>query len=101
MDDKPLYLTDFENVNEAIAFAIEAFPNQSLDAIDEMLTIQAEDLEDGAGWSCMIGVCDICKAEGVTFLPSCVLEDEITGVECFSCGNFSFYPKEAEAENEM
>jgi len=94
--NKAVYITDFRNVDEAIAFARMYWPDQSLDAAESMRTIQVNELKEGAGWSCMIGVCDICKAEGVTFLPSCIFEDEITGVECFNCGNFSFYPKEEE-----
>lgn len=98
--DKELYITDFQNVDEAITFAKKYWFNQDLAAIKEMQAIQAEKLEEGAGWSCMIGICDICREGQVTFLPTCIFEDEITGVECFNCKNMSVYPKEKEEEYE-
>lgn len=99
--DKALYITDFRNVEEAIAFARRFWPNQDLEAIKSMQAIQTEFLKEGAGWSCMIGVCDICREEQITFMPTCRLQDDITGIECANCGNMSVYPKEKEAEDEI
>lgn len=95
-DETESYIIEFQDVDEAIAFAEGQWPDQKLDAIESMLMIQAEELEEGDAWLCMIGVCDICGEEEVNFLPAVVFEDEITGIECFNCGNMSLYPKEVE-----
>jgi len=92
--DAVLCIIDFENVDEAIAFALEHWPDQAAKNIETMRVIQAEELEEGDAWLCMTGVCDICGAEGTNFLPAAVFEDEIVGTECFCCGNMSMYPKE-------
>lgn len=94
---KPLYISEFTTVDEAIAFAKEYWPDQDLDTIESMLEINTE-LDENKNWLLMIGICDICGAEEVTFIPAAVFEDEITGIECFNCGNMSVYPKEQEDE---
>lgn len=95
--DKPVYISEFTTVDEAIAFAKNYWPDQDLDTIESMLEIDKE-LDKNKEWLLMIGVCDICGAEDVTFLPAAVFEYEITGIECPQCGNISVYPKEQEDE---
>jgi len=95
--DKPLYITEFTTVEDAIAFAKKYWSDQELDAIKSMREIDTE-LGENKNWLCIIGVCDICGAEELNFAPACIYEDEITGVECFNCGNMSMYPKEQEDE---
>lgn len=94
---KPLYITEFTTVEQAIAFAKKYWPNQELDAIESMREINTG-LDENKKWFLMIGVCDICGAEDITFMPAAVFEYEITGIECPQCGNFSVYPKEQENE---
>lgn len=96
MDGK-LYISGFETADKAIAFAIQYW-DENLDAIQ---AIRDEDVELGElglnkEWLCIVGVCDICKVEGIYFMPACVYEDGIVGVECSACENLSLYPKEAE-----
>lgn len=98
---KILCITNFQDVDEAIAFAKEVWPYQDLDAIRSMRAIQAKELKKGAGWLCMIGVCDICGTDAINFIPACIYDDGISAVECFNCGNMSVYPKEQEQENEI
>lgn len=92
--DAELCLIEFQNVNEAIAFARDFWPNQDAGVISTMLAIQAEDLEEGDGWLCMESVCDICGEAEIDFLPAIIFEDGIVGQECFNCGNWSMYPAE-------
>lgn len=92
--DQPVYITEFATANEAIAFAIQYW-DENLEAIQAIRNEDAE-LDGNKEWLCFIGVCDICKTEGVYFMPACVYEDGIVGVECSECGNMSLYPKEAE-----
>jgi len=91
-----LCITDFRDIDEAIIFAKKFWPDQNSDAIRSMQIIQIRDLKVGAGWSCMISVCDICGKKQITFIPTCNFENEITGIKCADCGNMSVYPKEEE-----
>ena len=95
--DAPVYITKFETANEAIAFAMKYW-DENLNAIQ---AIRGEDkeldeLNENKEWLCIVGVCDICKVEGVYFMPACVYEDGIEAVECSACENMSLYPKEAD-----
>lgn len=95
--DKPLYISEFTTVDEAITFVKECWSGQDLDAIESMLEIDKE-LGENKNWLAIIGVCDICGVEEMTFAPACIYDDEITGIECPQCGNMSVYPKEQEDE---
>ena len=92
--DKALYITEFANVEDAIVFA-NKFVGIDSDAIEALKETTAE-LDDDKRWLFMIGVCDICGAEELSFVPAVIFEDEISAVECSECGNMSIYPKEAE-----
>lgn len=94
MPEPKLYIIDFINVEEAIVFAKEQWPDQDLEAVEVMRAIQVEELGENDGWSCIVGVCDICGVEGVNFLPSLIYAEGVVGIECFNCGNMSFYPME-------
>ena len=94
---KPLYISEFATVEDAIAFAKKYWPDQGLDAIESMLEIDKE-LDENKNWLVIIGVCDICGAEDITFAPAEIYDNEITGIECPQCGNMSVYPKEQEDE---
>ena len=94
---KPVYISEFANVEQAIAFANKYWPHQKLEAPEEMREIDAG-LDENKKWLLIIGICDICGAEDVTFAPAEIYGDEITGIECPRCGNMSMYPKEQEDE---
>jgi len=93
--ERPVYISEFQNVEEAISFAKEYWPEQELDAIESMRKINTE-LDEDKTWLVMIGVCDICGTEEINFAPGCIYEDGIVGIECFNCGNMSIFPKEQE-----
>lgn len=88
MPESQLYIIDFQDVDEAVDFAKETFPDSM--AYKTML----EENEDGEAWVCVIGVCDICERESVFFAPACIYDEEIIPVECSDCGNKSVYPME-------
>lgn len=96
---KVLCITDFQDVNEVIAFANKYFPRDDR-VIESMRKINAI-LDGNKRWLCMIGVCDICGLEEIYFMPACIFENEISGVECSGCGNMSIYPKEEEVDDEI
>ena len=91
-----LCITRFQNVDKMINFAETFFP-KDIKAIDSMRKIDVE-LNENKKWLCMIGVCDICGEEGINFMPACIFDNGISGVECPNCRNMSVYPKEEDNE---
>jgi len=93
--ERPVYISEFQTVEDAIRFAKTYWPNQDSDFIALMLEINTE-LDEDKTWLIVIGICDICGAEEITFVPTCIYENGIVGIECFNCGNMSIFPKEQE-----
>ena len=91
-----LCILQFESVAEAVEFANEQWP-ECTNVIESIKDIDKEESVNGE-WMCVVGNCDICNKEQVTFAPSSNYAKEIVGIECGNCGNFSVYPEECDDE---
>jgi len=89
---KELCVLEFDSVDEAFNFAKEINPKSTI------YTEMYNESPDGA-WLFVLGLCDICNAKQIFFIPSCAFENGIKGSECSECGNMSVYPKEGSFED--
>lgn len=83
----------FENVDEAVCFAHEMWPDSMA------YELMYEDNQDEEAWICVLAICDVCKRESIFFAPAEVYDDSIIGCECSDCGNKSVYPQEGSFED--
>lgn len=83
-----LCIVDFENVQDAVNFAKETWPDS--DMFQTMLNTN----KGNEPWIGVASECDICKFKCIFFAPAAIYDDEIKGAECSECGCMTLYPEE-------
>ena len=81
----------FENVDEAVCFAHEMWPDSTA------YELMYEENQEDEAWICVLAICDICKQKSTFFASAKIYDDEVIGCECSNCGNKSVYPQEINA----